>query len=88
MLNFFSTVELFVLFPMVRRYLDSFPLVIVTCAAALTAVGLTASLSMTVGILSFVGLFVVILLCPMVFVHWQSYKETIHGPWDEAIPTI
>ena len=82
------SVELFVLFPMVRRQLDSLPLVVVTCTSAVVSVSLTASLSLTVGIISFVGLLVIILLCPLLFVHWQSHKETIHGPWDEAIPSI
>lgn len=28
---------------------------------------------------------VVNVVCPAVFVHLQQYKQTIHGPWDEAI---
>ena len=23
-------------------------------------------------------------ICPLLFFHLQSYKQTIHGPWDEA----
>lgn len=25
------------------------------------------------------------LICPIIFIRMQSYKNTIHGPWDEAI---
>ncbi len=43
---------------MVRRHLDSLPLVAVTCLAAFASVALTASLSLSIGILAFVGLLV------------------------------
>lgn len=32
------------------------------------------------------AIFTITVLCPMLFLHWQSYKQTLHGPWDEAIP--
>ena len=73
---------------MIRRHLSGYPLVCVALIASAAAVIITASLSFTVSIITFVGLVVIILLCPLLFVHWQSYKETIHGPWDEAIPSI
>ena len=73
---------------MVRRHLTGFPLVFATLVASASSVALTASLSATVSIIALVGLVVVIILCPLLFVHWQSYKETIHGPWDEAVPSI
>ena len=25
------------------------------------------------------------IVCPVLFVHWQKYKENIYGPWDEAV---
>ena len=68
--------------------MSGWPLVSVTFVASASSVALTASLSATVSIIALVALVVVILLCPLLFVHWQSYKETIHGPWDEAVPSI
>jgi phosphatidylinositol glycan class C protein len=73
---------------MVRRYLAGYLLVAVTVGAAAAAVTATAALSVTVAIIACVVLGVVILVCPLLFVHWQTHKETIHGPWDEAIPSM
>lgn len=25
------------------------------------------------------------LICPLMFIHWQKYKNNIYGPWDEAV---
>ncbi|XP_071446121.1 phosphatidylinositol N-acetylglucosaminyltransferase subunit C [Hetaerina americana] len=27
-------------------------------------------------------------LCPVMFVWWQTYKDNIYGPWDEAVPLL
>ena len=39
-----------------------------------------------IGLSAAVTLIAIVLLCPALFIHWQNYKETIHGPWDEAVP--
>ena len=83
----------FVLFPMARLGLgsDSPP----TLVPALTLGGSAASFglaylfsgwivaSAVLGILVFVTL-----VAPGLFVRWQNHKDTIHGPWDEAVPKI
>lgn len=81
-------VELFVLFPMVRKHLENISLLTVTSIAAASSVALTACLAISVSVMALIGLLIVILVCPMLFVHWQSFKTTIHGPWDEAVPSI
>ncbi|KAG8230312.1 hypothetical protein J437_LFUL000582 [Ladona fulva] len=40
-----------------------------------------------------VALFIIVvaflnILCPCMFVLWQTHKDNIYGPWDEAIPLI
>lgn len=30
----------------------------------------------------------IVLVTPSLFVKWQDYKDTINGPWDEAVPQI
>ena len=30
----------------------------------------------------------VMLVAPWLFVRWQAHKDTINGPWDEAVPNI
>ena len=42
--------------------------------------------SCAIAIYAAVTLIVIVLLCPSLFIHWQNYKDTIHGPWDEAVP--
>jgi hypothetical protein len=42
--------------------------------------------SCAIGLYAAVALLVIGLLCPALFIHWQNYKDTIHGPWDEAVP--
>ena len=42
--------------------------------------------SCAIGLYAAVALIIIVLLCPALFIHWQNYKETIHGPWDEAVP--
>ncbi len=30
----------------------------------------------------------VVLVAPSLFVRWQEHKDTINGPWDEAVPAL
>lgn len=77
-------VVLFVLFPMARAQLG----VIVAFVAEFVVVGVCFSISWAFGLGVTCALVFVNMIAPMLFVNWQSYKETIHGPWDEAVPSM
>lgn len=81
-------VTTFVLFPRLRNHLWGNVLLVATAFVSTIAVAMTASVSISLSVLGFVCLTTVIFLCPTLLVHWQTHKTTIHGPWDEAIPTI
>ena len=83
------SVVAFVLFPIFRLKLNHRSLFIITAITVICVVILTAyycsfklSLCVTVAISIITG------VCPALFLHWQTYKHTIHGPWDEAVPNI
>ena len=83
------SVVVFVLFPIFRlelsgRYLVIGTCITVACVVALTALFYAFSASVCVGL----AFTLVIGVCPALFVRWQTFKHTIHGPWDEAIPNF
>lgn len=82
----------FVLFPVARRWLTECHLMVnlaATLAASSTALGCSLYLDMyLVGAITVAASLAITLAFPALFVHWQSYKDTIHGPWDEAVPKL
>jgi phosphatidylinositol glycan class C protein len=83
------SVVAFVLFPIFRLLLDGPMLLGVTLVTSICVVVLTAYYyAISASICAAAAFVIVIGLCPSLFVHWQSYKYTIHGPWDEAVPNI
>lgn len=83
------SVEGFVLFPLFRRRLQGTLLVLVTTVTSVFLVAMTAHLvAFSVALLAATAFVIVTWMCPLLFVHWQTYKDTIHGPWDEAVPNI
>lgn len=43
------------------------------------------SISSNMTIFFLVLVFFINVICPYLFVKWHSYKDNIHGPWDEAV---
>lgn len=80
----------FVLFPLVRIKLESRVLVLgSTLLGSAVSSGLMAAFFSGLSALGTLGiLFFVTLVAPGLFVRWQNHKDTIHGPWDEAVPKI
>lgn len=80
-----SSVVAFVLFPIFRQKLCGPKLLLVTlgalagCAALLTP-------SIIICVMAALSVVLVLGVAPCLFVRWQSFKHTIHGPWDEAVP--
>ena len=82
------SVSAFALFPVFRAKLDGAPSVsaatvfsaVVTAACAHVSAGFAATAASS--------LFFVTVASPWLFVRWQRHKDTIHGPWDEAVPKI
>ncbi|TRY72992.1 hypothetical protein TCAL_05547 [Tigriopus californicus] len=79
-------VVLFVLFPMARVRLDQ--ALGLAFVAESVVVGVCFSISCGFGLGVACAMVFVNIIAPMLFVKWQSYKETIHGPWDEAVPLM
>jgi len=52
--------------------------------SAMVSVCMLARVLQSYAVLTALLLFIVQLCCPLLFYHLQSYKQTIHGPWDEA----
>ena len=82
------SVSAFALFPVFRAKLDG-ALSVAAAAACSTAV-VAACVHVSVGFAASAAasLFFVTVASPWLFVRWQRHKDTIHGPWDEAIPKI
>lgn len=76
----------FLLVPLTRPLISS-PLVTswITALAALVWLVLLPS-SVPLLILILCLLFLLELVCPLIFHRLQTSKQTIHGPWDEAVP--
>ncbi len=84
----FSVVT-FVLFPLFRLRLQGSFLVAVTLPTMICAVLLTSHFfSVASGILALSLFGLVLVVTPRLYLHWQGYKQTIHGPWDEAVPNF
>ena len=83
------SVEAFVLFPIFRLKLTGRLLLGVTAITSLAVVVLTAKYyAVSASLCTAFAFILVTIICPSLFIHWQSHKYTIHGPWDEAVPNI
>lgn len=85
----FASVQTFVLFPIFRRnqIVGLIPNILSAMCMCLLTITVSVFLSScAIGLYAAVALLVIGLLCPALFIHWQNYKDTIHGPWDEAVP--
>lgn len=84
------SVEAFALLPAVRKKLLALSTGANLCLTLLlslaTIVACQVVVTPSAGIGAALAIFTVAILCPLLFLHWQSYKDTIHGPWDEAVP--
>jgi len=85
-----TSVEVFALLPALRKRLLAFSTkanIVVTLVISVVMIwachGVVTPMT-AVG--AAIILFTITVLCPALFLHWQTYKDTIHGPWDEAIP--
>ena len=83
-------VHWFALWPLLRGFLKTlhsdFVEVTLFLLFSLLAAMISFSLSSLLLLILLAGLFFVTLLAPAWFKSLQSLKNTIHGPWDEAIP--
>lgn len=82
------SVEVFALLPMTRQTIvgTRTNVLLTLCLSCAVLAACNWVLSSVVAWISAATLFATVVLCPMLFVHWQTYKDTIHGPWDEAVP--
>jgi len=84
-----ASVIAFVLFPLLCSSLSEWGTVwanaLLGCCAVAAALSVTSLISAlaVLAVLMFVTL-----VAPALFVRWQNYKDTIHGPWDEAVPKM
>lgn len=85
-----TSVEVFALLPALRKRLLAFSTKISIISTLVISVMMIWACYVVVTPMTAVGaaiiLFTITVLCPALFLHWQTYKDTIHGPWDEAIP--
>jgi len=80
------SVKAFALYPVFRQHLQvSKTNFLLTAVMLLIALVSLYSVSITAALLFLSVIIFVNLICPLWFVNWQSYKENIHGPWDEAV---
>lgn len=85
------SVVAFVLCPLLRMRLcksGSGLVLPVTLIAAAAIVGVSAFVSLGLALAVAAVLLSVVVLAPALFVRWQDHKDTINGPWDEAVPNI
>lgn len=85
------SVQLFALFPMLRRRLQSGPQaihVLVTLVVCGSSIAFTASFSSTASHLIIVTFAFVTFVAPGVLVWAQKYKNEIRGTWDPAVPKV
>ncbi len=84
--------ELFLLFPYVRRYLRATStiahLTLTLTLAIVTALALAHVSSGGFAIAYLAAHMVLTLVCPWALVSIHKYKAKISGPWDEAVPQI
>lgn len=76
-------VEFFVLFPILRNELNE-PFVMTSILFFGDAFYLYF-IGYTVTILFLATVFLITVVCPILFVRYQAYKDNIYGPWDEAV---
>ncbi len=60
-------------------------LAVLLSAVTTAAAAVTVSTGFTLGV-TLAQIFVFV--APAIFVQWQDYKDTINGPWDEAVPNL
>jgi phosphatidylinositol glycan class C protein len=82
------SVSAFALFPIFRTGLQGNHAVLVAVFVSAVVISLALVVSAGFAFASGFSLLFVTVVSPWLFVHWQSYKDTIHGPWDEAVPKI
>lgn len=75
--------EAFVLFPLLRTQLNR-PVVITLLLFSVDVYFLFYMSNVGLTLFLITILFVTI-ICPLLFVRYQKYKENIYGPWDEAV---
>ena len=84
------SVQVFALLPMARGQLQSSTrnsVVVTAVLGSLVMAVCNAVISSSVCYAASATLLTIVVICPVLFLHWQSYKDTIHGPWDEAVPS-
>jgi len=77
--------QLFVLFPILRKELKNS--IGVTVIILLVDLYLLLQTSILVTVLFCFAVTLISLICPILFVRYQKYKDNIYGPWDEAVVT-
>jgi len=82
------SVSAFALFPVLRSKLGGALSVAAAGAFSVTAVVSSAGVSAGFAAFAASSLLLVTVASPWLFVRWQRHKDTIHGPWDEAVPKI
>lgn len=79
----------FMMFPLLRKTLSPRLVVATNAVGGAAASALIGTLvSPLAGLSLAAALAFVSLVAPALFVRWQRHKDTIHGPWDEAVPKI
>lgn len=76
-------IKCFLLFPLVRNKMQK-PL-LTASVLAFSVVYTLATISVILMFLFVLLLILINLVCPIMFVKYQKYKDNIYGPWDEAI---
>lgn len=78
-----TAIESFVLCPIFFSKIGSKPVVpaimVILCIIGLFSISFIMTI-MFIGAVLFINV-----VCPILFVSWQRYKENIYGPWDEAV---
>jgi len=83
-------IELFALFPILRRSLKVYSeqlSLVVTWSLAAAAALLLMPIGTVVTLVYVISILFITFVCPYWLTRIQRYKNTIHGPWDEAVPT-
>ncbi|KAI4469451.1 phosphatidylinositol glycan class c [Holotrichia oblita] len=76
-------ISCFLLFPVLRnKYPKS---IIITILLILSVLYILFKVSKVMTAVFVITLIFIGLVCPVLFIRYQSYKQNIYGPWDEAI---
>lgn len=80
-------VEVFALFPVFRRHFQKVRKASILMTTVMFATSSSGLLTITsTGTILFILVIVFVnLICPIWFVNWQTCKNNIYGPWDEAV---